>query len=221
MTAAPTDSILQIKIRLLNISPMIWRRLLVPEDYTLHQLHGVIQVAMGWEGYHLFEFKIRAVDYTSPYLQGASPDVSLAQLHFRKNAKFIYAYDMGDYWQHEIRIEQRLSSEEDKHYPVCTGGSGSCPPEDCGGPLGYLHWCDEASSYEAMKDLMTLADFIKEVVLDGNETLWQDEDKRWEVDMALERSQERQPYLHEKFSRREVNRAFRQKDHEILMYQQC
>ena len=76
---------------------MIWRRLLIPEDYTLHQLHGVVQVAMGWEGYHLFEFKIRAVDYTSPYLQGASPDISLAQFRFRKNAKFIYAYDMGDY----------------------------------------------------------------------------------------------------------------------------
>ena len=72
-----------------------------------------------------------------------------------------------------------------------------------------------------MKDLMTLADFIEEVVLDGNEALRQNEDKRWEVDMALERSQERQPYLNEKFSRRAVNRAFRQNDHEVLMYQQC
>jgi hypothetical protein len=30
---------------------MVWRRLLVPSRYTLRELHGVIQVAMGWEGH--------------------------------------------------------------------------------------------------------------------------------------------------------------------------
>jgi hypothetical protein len=29
---------------------MIWRRVLVPTTFTLRELHGVIQVAMGWEG---------------------------------------------------------------------------------------------------------------------------------------------------------------------------
>ena len=29
---------------------MAWRRLLVPDTCTLRELHGVIQVAMGWEG---------------------------------------------------------------------------------------------------------------------------------------------------------------------------
>lgn len=47
MTTTTAASILQIKIRLLNITPMIWRRILIPEGYTLHQLHGVIQTAMG------------------------------------------------------------------------------------------------------------------------------------------------------------------------------
>ena len=44
------DAVLQIKVWLLDISPMVWRRLLVPSSYTLRELHGVIQVAMGWEG---------------------------------------------------------------------------------------------------------------------------------------------------------------------------
>jgi hypothetical protein len=29
---------------------MIWRRVLVPVAWTLEELHGVIQAAMGWEG---------------------------------------------------------------------------------------------------------------------------------------------------------------------------
>jgi hypothetical protein len=59
----PSGSILQLKVRLLEVSPMVWRRLLVPASYTLEELHGVLQVAMGWEGIHLYRFWIRAVHY--------------------------------------------------------------------------------------------------------------------------------------------------------------
>lgn len=219
--ATPTaDSILQIKIRLLNISPMIWRRILVPENYTLHQLHGVIQVAMGWEGIHLFEFRIRAVEYTAFYLQGESPDIPLEQFHFRKNTKFTYAYDMGDYWQHEVRVEKRMAIEQRKRYPACTGGSGTCPPEDCGGSEAYLYKHDEATGFDAIQDLIMLVDFVKQVALDANEALRHDEEKRWEIEGAMERSQARKPYVNESFSRKEVNQAFRQQRHEVLMHQQ-
>ena len=42
--------IVQLKIRLLGISPMIWRRVLVPACVSLRELHGILQVSMGWEG---------------------------------------------------------------------------------------------------------------------------------------------------------------------------
>jgi len=45
--------IIQLKIRLLGISPMIWRRVLIPSATTLRGLHGILQVAMGWESIHL------------------------------------------------------------------------------------------------------------------------------------------------------------------------
>jgi len=48
-------NIFQLKIRLLGISPTIWRRVLVPSSMTLRELHGIIQVAMGWEGIHLYQ----------------------------------------------------------------------------------------------------------------------------------------------------------------------
>lgn len=50
--------IYQLKVTLLGTSPPIWRRLLVPADLTLAQLHDVLQAAMGWEDGHMHEFSI-------------------------------------------------------------------------------------------------------------------------------------------------------------------
>ncbi len=75
---APTGAILQIKVWLEEISPMIWWRVLAPASFTLRELHGVIQVAMGWEDIHLFQPRLRAGCFGSPELWAASPDVTLA-----------------------------------------------------------------------------------------------------------------------------------------------
>ena len=113
---------------------MIWRRVLVPTSMTLRELHGILQVVMGWEGIHLFLFDIYAVRYGSFELHAANPDVSLHQFGFRENERFLYIYDMGDHWEHEIRIEA-INPPLKKSHPVCIGGSGTCPPEDCGGQV--------------------------------------------------------------------------------------
>lgn len=61
---------------------------------------------------------------------------------------------MGDYWQHEVRIEKRMAIDKRKRYPACTGGSGTCPPEDCGGFEAYLYKRDEATGFDAIQDLI-------------------------------------------------------------------
>src|SRR5712691_4882420 len=136
--AEGADAILRIKIWLTGISPVVWRRVLVPSSFTLRELHGVIQVAMGWEGIHLYDFQLRAVRYGSRELSASSPDVTLAALRFRKGARFIYEYDLNIPWRHEVRIEDRLEPEAGKAYPACSGGSGACPPEDCAGPAAFM-----------------------------------------------------------------------------------
>ena len=68
-------------------------------------------------------------------------------------------YDMGDYWEHEVRIEKFLERSSKKTYPFYTGGSRACPPEDCGGPPGYLGWRKEATGYDAWSDLGLVAGF--------------------------------------------------------------
>lgn len=216
---SPTGPILQVKMRLVGISPMIWRRVLLPVAWTLEELHGVIQAAMGWEGLHLYEFRIRSARYGSPGLCVGAADVTLESLRFRRNAKIAYTYDMGDVWEHEIRLEDRLEAENSRRYPVCVDGQGACPPEDCGGPDGYQACREEALSFAAFEDVDTMARLLKAIVVDGRHELLDDEDKRWELEDAVERSRERQPFLADGFSRREVNARFRQDEHRRLMHQ--
>ena len=63
MSDAAANTVYQLKVSLRAISPMIWRRLLVPADLTLYGLHRVIQIAFGWEDYHLHAFKLHGRRY--------------------------------------------------------------------------------------------------------------------------------------------------------------
>ena len=90
---------------------------------------------MSWEGIHLFLFDIHTVQFGAFELHAGNPDSPLDQFDFRANERFSYVYDMGDYWEHEIRVEA-INPPSKKTYPICTGGSGACPLEDCGGPHG-------------------------------------------------------------------------------------
>ena len=213
------EQVYQLKVRLLGISPMIWRRVLVPVSVTLRELHGVLQVAMGWEGIHLFLFDIYAVRYGSFDLHIANPDVSLLEFRFRGNARFSYIYDMGDHWEHEIRVEA-IDPPSRKFHPVCTGGSGACPPEDCGGPDGYLERRDEAAGYDAWRDMGVMADFLGDVVAADAPDRMVCDFMSDEVEAAMARITARRPFLEGRFSRGAVNRRLRAGDHRRLMHQQ-
>ena len=55
--------IYQLKVVLLGISPMIWRRLLVCGDSTIADLHDILQIALGWTDTHLHQFRIQGKKY--------------------------------------------------------------------------------------------------------------------------------------------------------------
>ena len=198
---------------------MICRRVLVPTSITLRELHGILQVSMGWEGVHLYYFDIHAVHYGSFQLSAESPDIPLSRFRFRKGRRFTYLYDMGDYWEHEVRIEQFLHRDPKKTYPVCTGGSGACPPENCGGSPGYLDRQEVAMGYETWSDLDRVIGFVADV-LEGRSTGKLTDDDREGIEDALERMEQRQPFLQTTFYRRPVNKAFRAGRHLRMMHQQ-
>jgi hypothetical protein len=149
---------LQLKVRLLEVSPMVWRRLLVPAATSLRELHGIIQVAMGWEGIHLFQVRLRAVRYGSVELSATSPDVDLASFRLRTGSRFAYEYDLNVPWRHEVRVEQQVEHEPGGPGPLCLDGHGDCPAEDSGGPAGHLARQHEAVGLEVMDDLDTMTE---------------------------------------------------------------
>jgi hypothetical protein len=65
-------------------------------------------------------------------------EVLLADLGFRAGERFLYEYDFTDGWRHDVRVEAILPLETTRPYPVCTGGRRAVPPEDCGGPWGFM-----------------------------------------------------------------------------------
>jgi hypothetical protein len=138
----PITSIYQIKVTLRDSKPPIWRRILVPGNITLAQLHPILQVVMGWYDAHLHQFIVDGTYYGVP-----DPDdfvevkderrVRLNQIAPMETSKFIYEYDFGDSWEHELLVEKILSPEKGARYPVCIKGRRAGPPEDVGGVWGY------------------------------------------------------------------------------------
>ena len=134
--------IYELKLEMLEVEPLIWRRLLVPGSITLAQLHEVIQATMGWTNSHLHEFVVGEYSYSDPEFEiddaRSEYRYRLARLAPRVRNTIAYLYDFGDGWEHQIRVE--TINEEDKRYPgkpVCLAGARNSPPEDCGGPWGY------------------------------------------------------------------------------------
>lgn len=51
-----SSTVYQIKVTLKHSKPPIWRRLLVPADVELSDLHKIIQMAMGWTNSYMHQF---------------------------------------------------------------------------------------------------------------------------------------------------------------------
>jgi Plasmid pRiA4b ORF-3-like protein len=140
---APGDPVFQVKITLDGVAdPPVWRRLLVPADIRLDRLHQVIQVAMGWEDYHLHVFSDGRTQYGIPDPELGFRDerkATLRDLAGGEGGRVRYTYDFGDDWKHDVVVEKLLAAEPGMGYPVCVAGAGACPPEDCGGVWGYAH----------------------------------------------------------------------------------
>ena len=212
--------ILQFKVWLLGLSPMIWRRVQVPASMTLREWHGVIQVVMGWEGIHLFQFTLRARRFGSLELAVRSPDVSLSELRLRPGTRFRYEYDFTVPWEHEVRLESRYAADPQTTYPVCLDGQEACPPEDCGGVNGFLARREAWIAPEAGRDFAVLADFVDQLALKRNTRAPIDAWDINEVREALDRLQVHQRWQGKPFSRKDVNARLRNAVYLDLMHQQ-
>ena len=128
-----------VKVSLYGAKPPIWRRLEIPSAMPLGLVHEVLQVAFGWDGYHLHEFQTVCGEFGDPdhdddWSERADEDaVALAQVAAEEKAKVVYVYDFGDDWRHDIVVEKIIPAVPGIAYPRCTAGRGYPPEEDSGG----------------------------------------------------------------------------------------
>jgi len=140
------------KIQIKNIThPPVWRRISVPSNFTFEDFHYIIQISFGWHNSHLYEFSPKGFgswpqiktkfeedfDFGFSYGEVIEPhEIKLSDIFKNVGQKFTYIYDFGDSWEHVITLEKILS--DNMLYPKIITGKSQCPPEDCGGPLGYM-----------------------------------------------------------------------------------
>ena len=139
----------QLLITLAEVTPPVWRRVLVTGDTSLHHLHWVVQAAMGWTNSHLHQFRVGddvysqldfGLDEDEDYKVKNERTAKLGRLGLEPHSRFIYEYDFGDSWHHEIEVEAITKPDDRFYYPLCVAGERACPPEDCGGVWGYANF---------------------------------------------------------------------------------
>jgi len=156
----------QLKVSLLYCAPPIWRRIQVPGSMTLAKLHDVIQFSMGWTDTHLHQFMVGNNFYAPQDEEDDRGEIKaldetkfkLCELEADMRQRFMYEYDFGDGWRHEIKIESiAASGEKPLKHPVLLAGEHACPPEDIGGPPGFEDFLAAINdpgneNYEDMRD---------------------------------------------------------------------
>ncbi len=154
--ADPAHPVYEIDLWLIDSEPPIWRSLAVPAEFTLGELHELIQVVMDWEDAHLHRFETKGGRLFEPATQVGGVDsmwdwirgnrrkgehearVTLRSIFEDLTQKILYTYDFGDNWEHGIKL---VDTHEDRSafasLPCCLAGGRAGPPEDSGGPWGY------------------------------------------------------------------------------------
>jgi hypothetical protein len=148
---------IRLQVTLREVTPPALRILDVPATSTLPELHELLQAGLGWTDSHLHEFQIPTEDTAAVTDAGAGPgpvrygvpdpdfddpgeveplrDETTAQVR-ELGARFVYLYDFGDGWTHDITVLGPGGPQ-----PGCVYGEHACPPEDCGGPTGHAELC--------------------------------------------------------------------------------
>ncbi len=131
------------------------RSFLVPLAIDFTTLHTILHIGFGWTDAHMHRFTYNngkeVIDEQLP--EKGRSHISFDDRRTFSNEhgallsdfvppakRFDYEYDCSDGWKHVIKVG-KIKLVEGGPYASCTGGQGSTPPEDCGGPIGYATLC--------------------------------------------------------------------------------
>jgi len=121
----------------------IWRRVTVPSDILLADLHAALQILFDWDDQHLHFFEHGGVRYGIPDDDEARVEdqagVRISALVNETGDSLRYVYDFGDWWEHRIELQLVRPFAAGEMLPRCLDGARCGPPEDCGGVDGFRH----------------------------------------------------------------------------------
>ncbi len=153
----PKPKPVALRIELLDVKPLVWRRIVVPNQWTFASLHHYLQWVMGWWDSHAHEFQVgdhvvapdwwiaeMELDEAAKSRDERRYSVAAAVTELGIRGEIEYRYDMGDGWQHRLVIETPPPGwiDQDFSLPACLAGENACPPEDVGGPHGYQRFLE-------------------------------------------------------------------------------
>jgi len=152
----------ELRVRILHITPSIWRTVKVSGNIRLSQLHDQILCPLiGWSrNFHGYMFRpLRDMWFSGP-LESTSADwqrvnmcpfdledktgldsseVRLKWVMQRAGDQLLYTYDLGEQWQHEIELKEITDEDYSSELVLSSiDGWGLGPPEDNGGPYFYV-----------------------------------------------------------------------------------
>lgn len=153
----------QIHISLNYVEPPVWRRAVIPGELTFSRLASMLNDIMGWMGGHLFAVTTADGEYITgfPECEGLDKALGLdrafgnemsggskdADAMLSRSKTFVYTYDLGDSWDHTVKIEA-IQEESSCFYPQILDGEGDCPPDDAGGPMLYMELLEHPENFD-------------------------------------------------------------------------
>ena len=131
MTAAPltaTGEIARLAVEIDDVTPRVVRVVEVPMDIRLDDLHFVLQIALGWQNGHPFEFRIGDQTWGQP---GHDTDehllpaerATLADI-LSRDSTFAYDHVLGEDWQHTVTLVSRGAAQAGARYPNLVSAEG-------------------------------------------------------------------------------------------------
>lgn len=148
--------------------PLIWRRVQVPGELNLSQLHEVIQNAMGWSDSHVHQFLVGKISFEPTQKQNKpreskrfdEANYKLYTLEEGMLFLFTYLYDAGEGWEHIISLEEVIPPSTKLAYPILLSGEMACPPEEVGDVHMYnnLTLAQETPGHKESNTLSELAE---------------------------------------------------------------
>src|ERR1700735_5094057 len=102
------NQIARLRVEIDDVAPRVVRVIDVPADIRLDDLHFVLQIAIGWQNGHPFEFRIGdtawgQTDRDAGIDRKPSEQCTLADI-LAVGDNFKYDYVLGEDWEHTVSL---------------------------------------------------------------------------------------------------------------------